>query len=275
MSLSRSRWIIGGSLFAAAIGILIWIFFLHSRLEDRIFRIGWESDPPFQEAGPDGGPPTGLAIELVREAARRRGLRLEWQQQIQSSEASLLAHKVDLWPLMTITEERKKLVHITDPYLESEQCLLVRFESRYLKLHDLDRATISYTSMPMNFRHLHKYLPNARLIAEATVRTSIEDVCRQITDAAFLEEYTAISALLSGLTCTNQTLRLIPIPESRPRLGVGATFESSAAADAIREEIGIMAAEGQLAEILSHYSYFSNRNLESLSALMNAKRREA
>jgi hypothetical protein len=187
-----------------------------------------------------GGQPTGLAVELVREAARRRGVRLEWLQQTGSSETALRDKRVDLWPLITITPERKKFIHITDPYLESEQCLLVRADSPHTQIQDLDRAKVSYFDLPMNYRQLHSYLPNAQLLARSTLKDSIEDVCQQNSAAVFLEEYTAISALMSGLSCTGQPTRLIPIPKARPRLGIGATFEARAAADAIREEIGAL-----------------------------------
>jgi two-component system, sensor histidine kinase and response regulator len=57
-------------------------------------------------------------------------------------------------------------------------------------------------------------------------------------------------------------------------LGVGATFEARPAADAIREEIGAMAADGALARIVSRWRSFSGRNLEIADALLRAKRRE-
>ncbi|HWT84019.1 MAG TPA: PAS domain S-box protein, partial [Candidatus Methylomirabilis sp.] len=163
---------------------------------------------------------------------------------------------------------------MTEPYLESEQCILVLAASPSVHLQDLARARISYYDLPMNERHLHNYLPGAILVPTSTVKASIEGVCQGSAEGVFLEEYTAISALLSGPVCSNQALRMIPIPGSRPRLAIGATFESRAAADAIRDEIGAMAVEGRLSEVLSHWSYFSNRNLESLDALLDARRRE-
>ncbi len=45
--------------------------------DTRVYRIGWEHDPPFQVALADGQP-GGLATEAVREAARRRNIRLKW-----------------------------------------------------------------------------------------------------------------------------------------------------------------------------------------------------
>src|SRR5215471_11802662 len=75
---------------------------------NRIYIIGWDVDPPDQ-IPTESGEPTGFAVELVREAAKRRGIRLKWVLRPESSEAALRNKAVDLWPMMTITEERKKL----------------------------------------------------------------------------------------------------------------------------------------------------------------------
>ncbi len=75
----------------------------HWRVDkSRVYRIGWEDDPPYEQKADDGDP-TGLAVELVREAAARRGIRLEWVWQPGNSENALRKNLVDLWPLMTIT----------------------------------------------------------------------------------------------------------------------------------------------------------------------------
>jgi hypothetical protein len=55
---------------------------------------------------------------------------------------------------------------------------------------------------------------------------------------------------------------------------VGSTFEAKPAADAIREEIGAMAADGTLGSIAARWRSFSGRNLEMTNALYRAKGRE-
>src|SRR5262245_3641733 len=99
----------------AAIGLLIWKGWFGWQANDRVYRIGWDPDPPFQAAGADGRP-TGLAIELVHEAARRQGIRHEWIRQRSGADAALQNQQVDLWPLLTVIPERKNRVHITEPY---------------------------------------------------------------------------------------------------------------------------------------------------------------
>jgi hypothetical protein len=51
-------------------------------------------DPPDQVAT-KSGEPTGFAVELVREAAKRRGIRLQWVEHPESSEGALRGKAVD------------------------------------------------------------------------------------------------------------------------------------------------------------------------------------
>ncbi len=269
----RLGWIVPISVAGAIVGVLIWTGTGRSIPENRVYRIGWEPDPPFQAVGLEGQA-TGLAVELVREAARRRGIRLEWVRQTGGADAALRDRHVDLWPLITIIPERTRYIHFTEPYLENEHCFLVRADSIYRETPDLAGALISHNGIRINERNLRILLPSARLLTSRGTEAAIENVCQQRADAVFVDEYTAISALLGGLSCSGQELRLIPVPDVRPRLAVGSTFGASAAADTIREEIGKIAGEGKLPTALLSWSYFSRRNLESIQALHEAKRLE-
>jgi two-component system cell cycle sensor histidine kinase/response regulator CckA len=269
------KWIIVVGLLVAA-ALLVWTFIEKPRVTSRLYRIGWENDPP--EQFPDiKGQPTGLAIELVREAARRSGIQLQWVQRNDSSEAALRSG-VDLWPLMTITPERAKILHISAPYLESIGCLLVRRASAFERVEDLAKGTVGYLGLPITSRQAHALMPDARLIALRSPGDLVEAVCQQRVDAAFLEQHTAITALMSGISCKDQPVRVIPIAADRLRLGIGSTFESATAADRIRNEIDTMATEGKLEELFVKWGYLkwgylSWRNVESVAALLDAQRR--
>ena len=242
------------------------------KINDRVYRIGWEVDPPFQERGADGGP-TGLAIELVRDAARRHGIRLQWVLQ-PGSEGALRNGKVDLWPLLTITPERKRVLHISDPYMQHENCFLVRASSRYLAAQDLAGAAVSYNSLPINEHLIHAVSPNAQVRARPSLRDAIEDVCEQRADAAFMDEFTGLAVLLGGVPCPGRPLRLVSHPMMRTTLGVGSTLEAAAIADRIREGIGAASQDGELSRILTRWGYLSPRNIDSMTSLLNAKQRE-
>jgi signal transduction histidine kinase len=253
---------------------LDWFELRSPKLEQRIYRIGFDNQPPQHFIGKDGKP-TGLAVELVDEASKRRGIHLQWQLEPESSESALKAKKVDLWPMMTIRPERRGVVYITDPYREDPVCFVVRSGSTATRLEDLRDSTIAYDGEPLDVRILHTRLPNARLLAFDSPEERLEAVCQQRVDAAHFDEYTAISTLSEGISCGGQKLRLIQVPELNGLLGVGSTFEAQPAADAIRSAIGSMAADGTLARIASRWGSFASRNLEVTNELARAQVRES
>ena len=242
-------------------------------IEDRVYRIGWQQVPPFQQKGTDISP-TGIAVEFVRDAARRRGIRLEWVFYPGSAEAALRNHELDLWVMMTILPERKGIVHISQPYLQHDTLLLVRSDSTYFGIRDLESAAISHLDLPINQRLLHRVLPQARLVPTKTETGAIEDVCTKRTDAVFIDELTGIAALLAGPSCASQPLRVIPLPALRITLGVGATLENREVADEIRRGMDAVSEEGESARTLTSWGYFSPHSMEYISVLRSARRRE-
>lgn len=69
----------------------------------------------------------GFDIDLAKEAAKRLGMEVEFKPiDWSSKEAELNGKRIDaLWNGMNITEERKKNVLFSDPYMESKQLIFV------------------------------------------------------------------------------------------------------------------------------------------------------
>jgi Bacterial extracellular solute-binding proteins, family 3 len=101
---------------ATILGFVLWLRLRTSEVAHRVYRIGWTVSPPFEIPGTGGGP-AGISVELVNEAARRRGISLKGVFWPDSSESALKSKSVDLWPLTMITANRLKSFHISDPYL--------------------------------------------------------------------------------------------------------------------------------------------------------------
>src|SRR5262245_235517 len=238
--------------------------------ENRTYVIGWEMDPPDQVAT-NTSEPTGFAVELVREAARRRGIRLQWVQHPESSERALRSKVVDLWPMMTITEDRKKFFHLTDPYQEGEFDLFVDAKSAFTKASDLNQQTISYDGLPFVARLLREHFPESNHLPKSSLADAVRSVCEGEAQAFFEDHITVFSLLLSNPPCPGISLRTLPITPIRVQLGIGATKESRAAADAIRDEISVMAGDGSLEKIVSFWSHASSQELASLIMLQQAK----
>jgi len=265
------QWLLAAAVFLACVATYAYL----QRPRDfhqKVYRIGWQNDPPFQEPAADGSP-SGLAVELVRDAARNRGIRLQWIRYPAGAEAALRSHSVDLWPLLTILPERKGVFHISKPYLRHDNVLLVRADSVYYHPSDLASATVSYYKLPVNGRLLHTLFPGARLFAANSTKESIEALCTHSSDAAFLDEFTANAALLWGLPCTSQPLRQIELPGLHTSLGVGATLENGPVADEIRRGIDAVAAEGGVDKILANWGQLSARNLSYFSELLDVGKR--
>jgi PAS domain S-box-containing protein len=259
---------------AFAVGLLIAGLYmaLHARrLDSRVYRIGWQFAPPFQEKAADGSP-AGLAIELVRDAAQRRGIKLEWIWWPGSSEDALRSRQVDLWPLITVTPERQRIIHISTPYLQHDYDLLVSATNPHSRLQDFASASISCTRLAIDRQFLERMLPGARLVPVGGAEYAIQDVCAGRTEAAFLDEFSAGAALFSGL-CSH-AMRAVPVPGLRTKLGVGSTREATAAADEIRRGIDDSVRQGDLAMILQSGGYFSSRNMQYFTAILESQQRQ-
>ena len=81
----------------------------------------------------------GFDIDMAKEAAKRLGMEVEFKPiDWSSKEAELSSKRIDaLWNGMNITEERKKNVLFSDPYMESKQLIFVMANSPIKGANDL------------------------------------------------------------------------------------------------------------------------------------------
>ncbi len=237
----------------------------------RVFRIGYGSDRPLHFAD-EKGEPSGLAVGLVREAARRRGVRLEWVSPAGQGLDLMTRGVVDMWVLMTDLPERRRLVHFTEPYLETEYSFMVLADSPYRKSGDLGKARISSAGFGIHRLRLGALLPGARLLATGSPGRAFEALIDGQADAAFLDQYATGDLALSG--GSGRHLRLISAAVPKGYLGLASRFEVSGAADEIRDEMRQMAAEGKLAPYFEGWGFFPGLNLEAMDVLSRARSRE-
>ena len=175
---------------AAALGI--WYFATGSTHVPRgVLRIGFEHVPPVQIRTDSG--PTGLAVETVREAAKRAGLRLQWIETGTSSEEALRRGLVDLWPLMIDLPERRQRLHLTQPWLYTSHVILLRSDRTSPDREFSGR--IAVFKIPIHLRLLREAFPKAVAVAVPESRQVIKEVCQGTVPAGFLEGRAALSDL--------------------------------------------------------------------------------
>jgi two-component system cell cycle sensor histidine kinase/response regulator CckA len=214
----------------------------------RPLRIGFESNPPFQIRTASGY--SGLAVEIVNNAARRAGLTLQWVETGASSEESFQKGLVDLWPLMTDLPERHKLVHFTAPYVIGSHVLLLRAGA---PVPDRDfTGRIAVFKLPLHVRLARIHYPQAQPVPLPDSGDVLREVCRN-GDVGLLEKRVAIIALKeSRPECEIRLLNL----DLNFKNGLASTFEAAGAAELLRREIGRLYREGALAQTVAKYSYY-------------------
>jgi PAS domain S-box-containing protein len=243
----------------------------------RIYRIGWRDLPPFEMRG-SGPEPTGLAVELVRDAAEKCGIRLQWVFVAQEPEVAIPKGEADLWTILTITPERLAKMHISQPLFETDHCLLVKRESPWLSAAGLAaagaKARIGTSGPRLDLPVLRKAFPQATMMAWPDVPTALTDVCAGVSDAAYMNEYSALAALFDNHTCADTALRWISMPHDHAQLGIGSSFQFSSVADSLYDEVQSASTQHRLSDRTSQWGYLSYR-LESIGGLAAARRREA
>lgn len=251
---------------AIVVGISgVWIML---RLQDpsrasRPFRIGFQQSPPYQYV--TNGAPTGPAIEIVSEAARRRHIPIEWALSPDGPEPNLRSGKVDLWPLLGDLPERRKFLHISDPWIRISFWLVSLDSSQISSPEDTVGHSVWFTGVSVATRVAKTNFPGAVLGPQPSNVVAMEGVCSGKADAGMIAGSKADAAVLQNLpACRNARLKFYPLPNGNMNYGIGASFkrpEASRAADAIREEIGKMSRDGAVPAI--YFRWFNDPSNDS------------
>jgi PAS domain S-box-containing protein len=236
----------------------------------RVLRIGFENVPPVQIRNGSGF--TGLAVDIVNEAAKRASLSLQWIETGTSSEEAFRRGLVDLWPLMADLPERHKSLHITQPYLHTTHTLVLQAASVIPDRTFSGR--IALLKMPLHVRLATRAFPEAQLVQLQDISGIVKSVCLGTVAAAFLEDRGAMAVLREKpQECGPQPLRVEPVPGLMLQLGVASTFEAAGAADKIRAEIGGLFRDGTFAATIAKYSYYGLDDTWTTYALLEAAER--
>lgn len=125
----------------------------------------------------------GFDIDLAREAGKRLGVEVEFKPiDWNAKEAELSGKRVDvLWNGLTITEERKKNIAFTAPYMENHQIIVVKGDSPIKTKADMAGKVVGVqdgssaveaiekdTATAASFKELKKYGDNVTALLDLT-----------------------------------------------------------------------------------------------------------
>src|SRR5215469_16142798 len=92
--------------------------------KSEVLRIGYGIFPPFMMRDANGSP-GGFAVDVVSEAARRRGIGLEWVEVRNGPDAPFADRTIDLYPLFAHTPTPRRGIYYSQPWWENSLALVV------------------------------------------------------------------------------------------------------------------------------------------------------
>ncbi len=219
----------------------------------RPLRVGFAESPPYYVRGL-GNTYSGAAAEVIEEAARRAGLKVSWVDLPEGADKALVRQKVDVWPMVAVTEERKKKFHLSEGWLQTFYCLLSRADRQGSNPEAAPRR-ISMVSAVRTRSLALEQLPDAQRIEKPTREDVIISVCTGEVDAGFVETRVIQAALLNRPTaCEGVELRTRVLYDAQFSSAVASTPEAAWVADRLRSRIMDMARDGTLVRIFSNWN---------------------
>ncbi|MDP8980691.1 MAG: response regulator [Acidobacteriota bacterium] len=214
-----------------------------------VLRIGFQNAAPFHF--PDAqGKPTGSAVDITKEAARRLGFELQWIYLPEGPEAALKAGKSDLWPVLGDLPERRKYLYISRPWLETTYILVSREDHPLADAAAVDGRLVAVSRTKLDERVMVKYCPRSPVLLKNSPNEVLAAVCSGAAPAGIIGQNSALSGRAG--TCEGVRLHTALLPGGVYWFGIGATLNdpyARRAADLIRDEIGKMARDGTLSKI--------------------------
>jgi len=162
-------------------------------------------------------------------------------------------------------------VHMTDPYLLTETCFLVRADGPFQSLEQLRRARISFLDFGIHRKVLNGLLPEMKPVLVNSSLAAMTAVIEGRADAAYVDQFAAVSALLTG--DARKPLKIVPSHAPRGLMALASSFAVADVADQLRDEMTAMADDGTMALIVERWGFFPSLTTEAVEGLTTARKR--
>ncbi len=219
------------------------------RPPDRPLRIGIWHGPPMEIWKADGKV-GGLGPEMINEAARRVGIRLEWVNPKEGPEELLPSGKLDLWGNMSVTPKRRELFFLTEPWSENIYGLVSLSSS----LH-APKNVIGALETPVILFMSRKVRPDAELKTYIDRDRLFDGLCRGEVQYFLVDQRSLVQhALTRTAACEAASFGVEFLPDARLEIATGAAPGHEDDARALRREIDRMAMDGTLSKLSVRYA---------------------
>jgi diguanylate cyclase (GGDEF)-like protein/PAS domain S-box-containing protein len=259
---------------AAAILAGLWYSSQRSQPVSAVVRVGVDHSPPYYIIRPDGSV-EGLAIDVLNEAARRRGIHLVWKplHDIPLDDA-LKNGIVDMWPLVGTTAERKSRFFLSKPWLESEYVLASLRENPVRNPNEAAGKVVAHARLKFTGIVAQHYLARSQILVKHLRSDAIQSVCTGEAAAVLVESHMLDAIMLTRPPgCETANFQVSSLAGATTPLSIMAVPAFRDAAKALRDEITVLSRDGYLSGRLDEWSPFSAQGTRSIWAEEQARER--
>src|SRR5260370_23201157 len=141
----------------------------------RTYVMGTDNSYPYHFLD-DAGKGGGMIGEVMQEAARRCGIRIQWQIHREGPWLALTAGSVDLWPLLS-TQPETAGFHSTEPYIRNTY-VLVAIDEQFVASDGLAKIhRLGVTRLPMVTSIAKQLFPAAEIVPAASRDAGFTALC--------------------------------------------------------------------------------------------------
>lgn len=240
----------------------------------KTLRIGTNDGAPYNFWDKAENKPTGFAIEVLNRAAEILDYRLEWVHSAVGPEQSMANGKIDFWPFITVHEDRRKSLYMTEPWWHTPTVLFFREELQLQSFADLRDRNLVITSPARRF------ISKARIPAGNSVEIindptqAIEYLCEGKVDVAWLDYRIADSVLLNRpQTCVGIRLGSLVLGDAARAFAIAARHGMEVDANRLRAAIDTMGDSGEIVELATKWNLLQKTDSAFIMLLNRTRER--
>ncbi len=267
------RLFIAGAVIACILAGVAAVFYRQAHSQPPVLRVGYNLFPPYT-LPTASGPPEGLAAEMVIRAAKLAKIRLQWVFiENQTAEDALAGGKIDLFAMLSVTEERLRAFHMSQPWWENDMTLISLERARIPTSASSAGKRIALRGMPVAARLARGLFPQAEFVTIPRMEQMLPALCAGAVDGVFLDLRLVQSQLLQGAGCPGRPLYVASLPHSSLSLATASTWSAAPVADRLYESIALLLVDGTLSEIASKWSLYNPYSGRHMKDLIDAQHR--
>ena len=196
----------------------------------------------------------GATVDMMELAARKLGVQLQWVN-APDLDVALDQHLVDIVALAALTPERRRRRELTDPWFEDSLVILSHAKHPFKTMESLAGRRVVIRESTQSERILLEEAPKAIPVRAYAKDDLLSALCSGQADAVFMQsQFLPVRLLDRDRICVGERLTSAPVPHTAIELATIGAQGHRATAEAFRDAIGDLMADGTLAATFARWS---------------------